>query len=135
QAFLNGTLDALGQWRPTGQTSARGVHLAALLAALPSQRQALLETHFRDQLARVLRLAPSAVDPHQPLNTLGLSSLHALELKNALEVGLRVALPVSSFFGGASIVQLASQVLAELPAPYRTTTRDTELVATAAAVL
>jgi hypothetical protein len=52
------------------------------------------------------------------LSTLGLTSLNVLELKNALEGSLRVALPVSSFFEGASLSQLASRLLAELSAPY-----------------
>src|SRR5262249_28720546 len=84
-AFLARTLAALGEWRASGQPTGGGLSRAALLAALPSRRQALLESHFRGQLARVLRLAPSAVDPHQPLSTLGLNSLNVLELKNALE--------------------------------------------------
>jgi acyl carrier protein len=80
----------------------------------PPQRQALLEAHFRDQVARVLRLDPAAIDPHQPVNTLGLDSLTTLELKNALEASLGVSLPVTRFLKGASICGLASQVLTEL---------------------
>jgi acyl-CoA synthetase (AMP-forming)/AMP-acid ligase II len=55
-AFLAGALAALGEWRAAGQPTGGGLSQAALLAALPSRRQALLETHFRGQLARVLRL-------------------------------------------------------------------------------
>ena len=115
-AFLDGTLDALGEWRATGQPAAVGLSRAAILAAPPPERRALLENHFRDQVARVLRLAPSAVDPHQPLQALGLSSLSIFELKNALEESLGVTISVSSFMQGASIAQLALAVLAELTA-------------------
>ena len=44
----------------------------ALRAAPPAERQALLATHLRAQVSRVLRLAPDAVDPHQPLARMGL---------------------------------------------------------------
>jgi acyl carrier protein len=62
----------------------------------------------------VLRLDPAAIDPHQPVNTLGLDSLTTLELKNALEGSLGVTLPVTRFLQGASIARLASQVLTQL---------------------
>jgi acyl-CoA synthetase (AMP-forming)/AMP-acid ligase II/acyl carrier protein len=113
-AFLAGMLDAYGEWRANGRPSGEGLTRAAVLAVPLPQRQALLEAHFRDQVARVLRLDPAAVDPHQPVNTLGLDSLTTLELKNALEASLGVSLPVTRFLKGASIYGLASQVLTEL---------------------
>jgi acyl carrier protein len=113
-AFLAGMLDAYGEWRANGRPSGGGLTRATVLAVPPPQRQALLEALFRDQVARVLRLDPAAVDPHQPVNTLGLDSLTTLELKNALEANLEVSLPVTRFLKGASIYGLASQVLTEL---------------------
>jgi acyl carrier protein len=113
-AFLAGMLEAYGEWRATGHAAHGGLSRAAVLAVPPHQRLVLLEKHFRDQLARVLRLDPAAIDPYQPVNTLGLDSLTTLELKNALEGSLGVTLPVSRFLKGASIHVLASQVLTEL---------------------
>jgi acyl carrier protein len=113
-AFLAGTLETYGEWRASSQPSGGGLTRAAVLTIPPHQRQALLETHFRGQLARVLRLDPAAIDPHQPVNTLGLDSLTTLELKNALGESLGVSLPVTRFLRGASISTLASQVLTEL---------------------
>jgi acyl carrier protein len=113
-AFLAGTLEACGEWRASSQPSGGGLTRAAVLTVPPHQRQALLETHFRGQLGRVLRLDPAAVDPHQPVNTLGLDSLTTLELKNALAESLGVYLPVTRFLRGASLATLASQVLTEL---------------------
>jgi acyl carrier protein len=81
------------------------------------ERQGMLETYIRTQLALMLRLEPTALDVHQPISTLGLDSLTTIELKNALEGSLGVAVPVSSFLQGASIAQLVSRVLHELAAP------------------
>jgi acyl carrier protein len=77
----------------------------------------MLETYFRTQLARLLRLEPAAVDLDQPVSTMGLDSLTTVELKTALERSLGVNLPVSSFLQGASISQLVSQVLHDLATP------------------
>jgi acyl carrier protein len=120
-AFLAGTLKAHGEWHASSQPPGGGLTRAAVLSVPPLQRQALLETHFRGQVARVLRLDPAALDLHQPVNTLGLDSLTTLELKNALVESLGVSLPVTTFLRGLSISTLASQVLTELsqhaPAP------------------
>jgi acyl-CoA synthetase (AMP-forming)/AMP-acid ligase II len=113
-AHLAGTLEAYGEWHATSQPSVGGLTRAAVFSVPPHQRQALLETHFRGQIARVLRLDPAAIDPHQPVNTLGLDSLTTLELKNTLWESLGVYLAVTRFLRGASISMLASQVLTEL---------------------
>jgi acyl-CoA synthetase (AMP-forming)/AMP-acid ligase II/acyl carrier protein len=113
-AFLAGTLEALAQWRAGAPSAGRGPTRAAVLALPPGERQALLERYFQSQLARLLRLEPSAVDPHQPVNTLGLDSLTTVELKNALEGSLGATLPLSSFLQGGSIAELVSQLLHEL---------------------
>jgi acyl-CoA synthetase (AMP-forming)/AMP-acid ligase II/acyl carrier protein len=113
-AFLAGTLEAHGEWRAAGRPSGGGLSRAAVLAVPVQQRQAVLETHFREQLAGVLRLDPAAVDPHQPVNALGLDSLTTLELKNALWDSLGVSLSVTNLLRGASLSTLASEVLTEL---------------------
>jgi acyl carrier protein len=88
-----------------------------VLAVAAQQRQAVLEAHFREQLAGVLRVEAAAVDPYQPINTLGLDSLTTLELKNALWDSLGVSLSVTKLLTGASLSTLASQVLTELSQP------------------
>jgi acyl carrier protein len=116
-AFLAGALDALGEWRATGQPVRAALTRAAVLALPSRERRPLLETYFQGQLARLLRLDPNAVDLHQPVNTLGLDSLTTLDLKNSLEGGLGVTLAVSNLLQGANIAQLVAQVLEQLPAP------------------
>src|SRR5262249_30761453 len=66
--FLAARLDALGAWRASGSSSPGSLNRAALLAAPPSRRRGLLVKHFQDQFARVLGMAPSAVDPCEPLS-------------------------------------------------------------------
>jgi acyl-CoA synthetase (AMP-forming)/AMP-acid ligase II len=115
-AFLAGTLERIGEWRAPAASSGKGVTRAMLFGLRPHERQAWLEGYFRNELARRLRLDPAAVDSHQPMNMLGLDSLTTVELKNVLEGGLGVSLTLGSFLQGASITQLASEVLKKLSA-------------------
>ncbi|HMF10210.1 MAG TPA: AMP-binding protein, partial [Thermoanaerobaculia bacterium] len=117
QAYLTGALDTIGHWRSSGATFGVELTRAAILALPERRRQERLETYLRAQLARLLHTDVGGIDPRQPVNTLGLDSLKTVEIKNALEGSIGIALPVSSFLQGASIVQLVSQMVRELSLP------------------
>ncbi|HZN17328.1 MAG TPA: SDR family NAD(P)-dependent oxidoreductase, partial [Micromonosporaceae bacterium] len=69
---------------------------AALLALEPGRRRrSALEAYVREQVSRVLRLAPSRVGLATPLRNLGFDSLMSLELRNRLEAGLQLSLSAS----------------------------------------
>jgi amino acid adenylation domain-containing protein/thioester reductase-like protein len=88
-----------------------------VLDAEPKARQALVAEHLRGQVARILGIDPARLDATQPLDQLGFDSLMAIELKNSLERGLGVGLPIVSFLEGPSIAELGEQVFAGLAAP------------------
>jgi acyl carrier protein len=94
---------------------------AALLAAEPTARHGMLEAHLLDQVARVLRLAPSRVGARTPLSSLGLDSLMGLELRNRLEASLGVTLPGTLLWTyptvAALVPHLASKMGLALEAP------------------
>jgi hypothetical protein len=54
------------------------------------------------------------LNPDQPLNAFGLDSLMSLDLKNQLEVDLKITIPVAVFLKGASLNELVDLALAEL---------------------
>lgn len=56
----------------------------------------------------------SKLDRHQPLNSQGLDSLVAVELKNTLKNDLGIDLPMIRFIQGPSIAQLSAQVLTQI---------------------
>ncbi|MBV9791263.1 MAG: SDR family NAD(P)-dependent oxidoreductase, partial [Chloroflexi bacterium] len=85
-----------------------------LLSLPPTERRAQLLDDLRRQVAGVLRLEPARLDVEQPLNTLGLDSLMAVELKNGIEASLRVSLPMVTFLQGPSIAQLTDEILDRL---------------------
>ncbi|MFQ6029217.1 MAG: SDR family NAD(P)-dependent oxidoreductase, partial [Dehalococcoidia bacterium] len=86
----------------------------ALLAAEIGERQRLLESYIQEKLGRVLQIDPSRLDLQKPMNSVGLDSLMAVELKTRIETDLGVTVPMVRFIQGPNISQLATQLLALL---------------------
>ncbi|MBV9279370.1 MAG: SDR family NAD(P)-dependent oxidoreductase [Chloroflexi bacterium] len=85
-----------------------------LLRASSEERQGLVEGFLQEMVARVMRLDPSQLDLALPLNTLGMDSMMAIELKNRVEQGVNASLSVVDLLQGATIAQLAAQIAAQL---------------------
>ena len=98
-----------------------------LLSASPREREHLLESYLKEQIARVLGLSNAKIDIDQPLQEMGLDSLMAVNLKNRIEVNLDVTIPTPSFSQSFSLSQLATEVLEELTASktYQNTNQGT----------
>jgi NAD(P)-dependent dehydrogenase (short-subunit alcohol dehydrogenase family)/acyl carrier protein len=91
---------------------------AALLAEdVGRRRRELMESHLQEQVARVLRLAPSRVERGKPLRTLGLDSLMALELRNRLESTLELKLPATLVWNFPTITALAPHLASRMEIP------------------
>jgi NADPH:quinone reductase-like Zn-dependent oxidoreductase/acyl carrier protein len=89
--------------------------LIRLQAAPPNQRRAQLLGYARAQAIKVLGLSAShAIDPRQPLRELGLDSLMAVELRNALGAGLKRSLPATLLFDYPALDMLTDFLAGEL---------------------
>jgi NAD(P)-dependent dehydrogenase (short-subunit alcohol dehydrogenase family)/acyl carrier protein len=84
---------------------------AAIRAAQGAERAALVEEYLADMAAHVLGFPATDLDRDQPLSSLGLDSLMAVELKNAIETELGVVVPMVSFLEDRTTVELGLQVL------------------------
>jgi myxalamid-type polyketide synthase MxaB len=78
------------------------------------ERKSLLRDYFVDELVRIMGIGPSDLDVEQPLNTLGLDSLMAIELKNNLETRLAFDLPMARFLESPSVATLAGHAAAAI---------------------
>ncbi len=91
-----------------------GLSREDILALEPSQRQSKLESYLHQQVAGVTKVSLKQVNPRQPLGSLGVDSLIAIELQHTIETDLGVVLPMACFLGNASIEQLAIKIIAQL---------------------
>jgi acyl transferase domain-containing protein/surfactin synthase thioesterase subunit len=81
-----------------------------ILTATPKEREPLLESSLRELFAKVLGFPAAKIDPQQPLYSLGLDSLMAVELRNRIETNLGVVVPLEDFLG-FSVAQFVKQIL------------------------
>ncbi|RCJ23039.1 non-ribosomal peptide synthetase [Nostoc sp. ATCC 43529] len=91
-----------------------GLSREDILALQPLQRQSKLESYLQQQVARVMKVSLKQVNPRQPLGSLGVDSLIAIELQHTFETDLGVVLPMACFLGNASLEQLAIKIIAQL---------------------
>jgi acyl transferase domain-containing protein/NADPH:quinone reductase-like Zn-dependent oxidoreductase/NAD(P)-dependent dehydrogenase (short-subunit alcohol dehydrogenase family)/acyl carrier protein len=98
-----------------GGSGSRGLDLDALQAASPNDRSAMIDEFVRGKVADVLHIDDvDSVDSRTEFVQLGLDSLVAVELKNALESAFRIPLPASIAFDCPSPGQLAEFIEAHL---------------------
>jgi len=135
QGFLAGTFDVVGEWTlpPDGGASFDGItgrasteaevdappgngrHIREeLLLVEPVERQRLLENYVLSKIATALKISSSRLNAQQPLNSLGLDSLTAVELKNWIEEELNVQVPITIFLQEPSIAEFSTQLLDQL---------------------
>jgi acyl transferase domain-containing protein len=88
---------------------------AELQAIEPSARVDTLVGQLVRSVQRALGYRSTTVDPDDPLASLGLDSLMAVELRNEIQNRLGVSLTVASFLRGATIRSVATTVVAQLP--------------------
>ncbi len=92
--------------------------LAEKLADTPaSKRPGLLLTHIREVVRHVLGFdAAQAIPDQQPLGDMGMDSLMAVELRNALSDAVAVPLPATLMFDYPTVTALADYLKQYIPA-------------------
>lgn len=99
------------------QLPANDLDRSLLLNIEPAKRQQVLEDFIQRSAARILGMDAARLDLNQPLDTVGLDSLMAIELKNSLESKLGVNLSIATLLQGPTISSLAGEMLGELDSP------------------
>jgi acyl carrier protein len=86
--------------------------------AAPGRERDVIVEEVRARACKVLGLAPEhPIDPDRPLSDLGLDSLMAIELRNALSAAAGKTLPSTLVFNYPSTGAMAGYLAAELASP------------------
>jgi acyl carrier protein len=124
--FISALLERASGARPVVEK--RGKLMAELILLAPKKRQERLFAFLRSQITLILGLEPTfTLDPRQPLNELGLDSLMAVEMRNALGDLLDRSLPATILFDYPTLAALTEFLVKEILPP--ATTPDQEMVA------
>lgn len=107
----------LPQQKTVTKSDANELDHAKLLATDPTKRQNVLEDFLQKQAARILGMDSARLSLDKPLDTMGLDSLMAMELKNRLESKLNIQLPISSLLQGPTVTELVTQILEHVDEP------------------
>src|SRR5881394_2914623 len=83
-------------------------------SAEPKDREPIIAAAVRDVVGSVLRVKPDSLRSDQPLTDLGLDSLMGVEIENALEAAIGVALPPTSLMRARTIGQIAALMATHL---------------------
>lgn len=86
-----------------------------LAKTVPNKRKSLLVNHVREKAAQILSVANvNSIDLHEPLQTMGLDSLMAVELRNQLGQSVNKALPATLLFEYPTVTALADYLANEI---------------------
>ncbi len=87
---------------------------ADLMTADVHKREKLLNHFLCTEISRVVKVPVDKIKLDQPLTSLGIDSLMAIELKNTVESKLDVNLPIATLLQGPSILDLTAEFLPQL---------------------
>ena len=114
RAFLRPIFQALGQ-PSNGQPTAQNQVLRQLESLPVEQRLPQLTLHVQTQVATVMGISPpESLDTERGMFEMGMDSLMALELKNALEASLGASIPAVVAFEHPSVMALSAYLAEEI---------------------
>jgi len=89
-----------------------------ILAIEPSPKDQLsLISQLCEQISQTLGIPNATIKPHQLINTLGLDSLQAVEIKNYIEVNFGLVVPMEKFFEDITVAKLATDIFNLMQSP------------------
>lgn len=93
------------------QPSITPLSKADLNALTAGKLRAYIKDYVTDAIGRILEVDPESVEPGQTWRSLGVDSLMAVELRNRIEAGLHVSIPVETLQSEIAIDQTIDTLL------------------------
>ncbi len=115
QGFLTGNLSVVGS-SIFDQTPINSQNQILTIEASPKDQLSLIP-QLCEQISQTLGIANALIKPHQLINTLGLDSLQAVEIKNYIEVKFGLVVPMEKFFEDITVAQLANDIFNLMQSP------------------
>ncbi|GAB3494300.1 type I polyketide synthase [Amycolatopsis cihanbeyliensis] len=114
--FFGELLAGEAQASPDGDSASAAdwAGLATLRTLEPATARAMASTQLRARIASVLGFQPDKLDPATPLAALGVDSLLAVRIRNAVQHDFELALPVSLMLRGACAAEVEEWLFGEL---------------------
>ncbi|ABA25098.1 Amino acid adenylation (plasmid) [Trichormus variabilis ATCC 29413] len=103
-----------GSWETIASSILEGMETGVSVADEIISEQPQLISYLQQQVAQILKVELSQIQPQQPLSTCGIDSLMAIELQHTVETKFGVVLAVKDFLADVSINQLATVILDKL---------------------
>jgi len=100
--------------RAAGRPASRPQIQRSVREAAPAERRSLVEQFVKEQVAGVLRMDASRIQPSAPLRSLGIDSIMGLELRNRFESGLGLRLSATLIWTYPTVTALAEHLAAAL---------------------
>ncbi len=97
--------------------SDRSEQEAMLTSDDPARRREAVAAFVRNEIARVLGFSAASLDENAPLLELGLDSLMAVQLRNAVGARLRLDVPLKRLLEGVTAAQLTAEISQAVAAP------------------
>jgi acyl-CoA synthetase (AMP-forming)/AMP-acid ligase II/acyl carrier protein len=110
ELFLSNRLDVLAEWRESLTVHAK----SPAVVTRPGHSIAEVETWLCTQLAQKLGVDVSDIDLEKPITHYGIDSVATVELMHALETGLGVVVPFTSFYRSPNIREIARETADQL---------------------
>ncbi|HEU5133178.1 MAG TPA: AMP-binding protein, partial [Pyrinomonadaceae bacterium] len=112
ELFLTNRLDVLAEWRESSAVQRETQSPA--LAVRPGHSIEEVEQWLCTQLAQKLGVDVSEIDLEKPITHYGIDSVATVELMHALETGLGVVVPFTSFYRSPNIREIARETAEQL---------------------
>lgn len=103
-------LGAIAIDQQTETVNEQSTHRVRMLEANEHEREQLAESFLLSQTAAVLKTSEDQLDPAQPLTSLGVDSLMAMEVQKRVQTQIGMTIPVSDFLQGFTLKQLAMKI-------------------------